>query len=140
MSDEAQIAIGLVSLGVLVVLAINAIRESRAMNKQHQASVDQGALQQDEFDQLVSTLQQQPLDTESHHALLSFCKQKRIFRGQAYNSALNLVSQTGGETTVKQLAYEIGRMSYGPKRRDGRPTVADELEIQSEINSRCGSM
>ena len=137
MSEEALISVGLIIFGVIILLTFSAWRESRAMNKQHQATVDQESLQKEHFDQLVASLQQQPLDADSHNALLVFCRQKRRFTENAYRSALDLVSQTDGDATVKTLAVEIGRLCFGPLRRDGKPTISDERTIQSDIQNRC---
>jgi hypothetical protein len=48
-----------------------------------------------------------------------------------------MVAQTEGDAGVKLLASEIGRLSCGLKRRDGKPTFSDERAIQNDIEDRC---
>ena len=137
MSEEALVSISLLILAVIFLLTVTAWRESRAMNKQHQATVAQESIQQQEFEQLIARLQQQPLDVDSHNALLTFCRQKKSFTESAYRSALDLVSQTEGDAAVKLLASRIGRLSCGSKRRDGKPTFSDERAIENDIQNHC---
>ena len=137
MSEEALISVSLLILGVIFLLTVSAWRESRAMNKQHRATIEQELVQKEEFEQLIAKLQQHPFDVDSHNALLTFCRQKRSFTENAYRSALDLVSQAEGDAAVKLLASEIGRLNCGARRRDGRPTLSDERAIQNDIQNRC---
>jgi hypothetical protein len=137
MSEEALISVSLLILGVIFLLTVSAWRESRAMNKQHQATIEQDLVQKEEFEQLIAKLQQHPFDVDSHNALLTFCRQKRSFTESAYRSVLDLVSHTEGDAAVKLLAEKIGRLSCGARRRDGKPTFSDERAIQNDIQNRC---
>jgi hypothetical protein len=137
MSEQAVISVSLVIVGVIVLLTLTAWRESRAMNKQHQTTIDQEFVQNEEFEQLIATLREKPLDVDSHNALLTYCRQKKSFTQTAYQSALDMVAQTGGDASVKLLASEIGRQSRGLRRRDGKPTFSDERAIQNDIENRC---
>jgi hypothetical protein len=137
MSAEAVLVISLLIVGVIFLLSLDAWRESRTMNKQHQATIEQESIQHVEFEQLVVALQQQPHDIDSHNALLTYCRKKRSFTESAYAAALDAVAQTEGDAAVKLLASEIGRLSCGLRRRDGKPSFSDEQAIQDDIENRC---
>ena len=137
MSDDTFLVIVVTVFVTIFVLTIAALREWRFMNKQHQVTVDQESRQNEEFDELIANLQEEPLDDGSQKALLEFCRRKKSYTAQAYQSALDLVSQTQGEASVKSLAIEMGRLSCGLKSRDGKPTFTDEQTIQNDIQSRC---
>ena len=135
--EHALFAVVVLVLVAIFFLRIGAWRETWSMEKQHQATVDQESVQRREFNQLVDELKQKPLEADSHDRLMRFCMKKQSFADDGYRAALDLVSQTGGEATVRELAYEMGRRSFGLSRRDGRPTVADERTIQDDIQNRC---
>ena len=136
MSEETLVKVApyLLGLGVIcLLLVISALRESWAMNKQRRATIEEELRLKAEFDQLVAKLQQQPLDVDSQKALLTFCRQKSSFTQDAYRSALEHVTQTAGDATVKTLVIELGRMDCAPRRRDGKPTIDDEQAILNDI-------
>ena len=137
MSEEAVFSVILLILAVIFLLTFSAWRESRAMNQQHRATIEQESRQEEEFEQLIDQLQRHPLDVESQNALRTFCRKKSSFTEHAYRSALELVSQTNGDAAIKSLTSELGLLSCGLRRRDGKPTFSDEQEVENDIQSRC---
>ena len=55
------------------------------------------------------------------------------FAAQVYLAALDAVETSGGIPTAKQLALDIGRISYSHARADKKPTIYDEAAIQHDI-------
>lgn len=84
---------------------------------------------------IQALIQSQPQNLK-HHTLLKQLTSK-IGTKEAYNIALDTLSQNPEITQLKTLALEIGRIHYSSLRKNKRLTIYDEQALNNDIQSRA---